>query len=138
MLNVSKISLIAAGVNLVIAILGGYLTRIFTNNAEIISMVRIILFLQVLLDPMRVSNEILVSNLNLVKEVKYPVIVGVITTYALVIPLAYISVKKLGLDLNAVLRVFIIDESLRRILFTKRFKEGKWIKLNEENNGDEI
>jgi MATE efflux family protein len=138
MLNVSKISLIAAGVNLVIAILGGYLTRIFTNNAEIISMVRIILFLQVLLDPMRVSNEILVSNLNLVKEVKYPVIVGVITTYALVIPLAYISVKKLGLDLNAVWIVFIIDESLRRILFTKRFKEGKWIKLNEENNGDEI
>ena len=129
MLNVSKISLIAAGVNLVIAILGGYLTRIFTNNAEIISMVRIILFLQVLLDPMRVSNEILVSNLNLVKEVKYPVIVGVITTYALVIPLAYISVKKLGLDLNAVWIVFIIDESLRRILFTKRFKAVSYTHL---------
>jgi len=137
-MNTNKISLIAAGINLILALLGNYIVKIFTTNPDIMEIVRNLLFFQILLDPMRVSNEILVNSLNVLKDVKYPVMVGIITTYALVIPLSYLAVNKLGMGLQSVWIVFIIDESLRRLLFTKRFKSGKWIKLNEVEDGQKI
>ena len=136
--NANRISLIAAAVNLILASFGQFLVRIFTDNPEIIKIVRELLFFQILLDPMRVANEVLVNSLNVLKDVKFPVIVGIITTYALVIPLSYLAVNKLGMGLQSVWIVFIIDESLRRLLFTKRFKSGKWIKLNEVEDGQKI
>ena len=136
--NANRISLIAAAVNLILALFGQFLVRIFTDNPEIIKIVRELLFFQILLDPMRVANEVLVNSLNVLKDVKFPVIVGIITTYILVIPLSYLLVSKLGMDLRAIWIIFIIDESLRRLLFTLRFKSEKWMQINEVNDGYEI
>ena len=131
LINPNRISLIAAAVNLLLALLGRFLVGIFTKDPEITAIVTQLLFFQILLDPMRVSNEILVNSLNVLKDVKFPVIVGIVTTYILVIPLSYLLVSKLGMGLRAVWIIFIIDEALRRFLFTKRFKSGKWMKINE-------
>ena len=131
LINPNRISLIAAAVNLVLALFGRFLVGIFTKDPEITTIVTQLLFFQILLDPMRVANEILVNSLNVLKDVKFPVIVGIITTYALVIPLAYLFVTKLGMGLRAVWIIFILDEALRRLLFTIRFKSGKWMKINE-------
>lgn len=131
LINPNRISLTAAAVNLVLALFGRFLVGIFTKDPEITAIVTQLLFFQILLDPMRVANEILVNSLNVLKDVKFPVIVGIITTYALVIPLAYLFVTKLGMGLRAVWIIFILDEALRRLLFTIRFKSGKWMKINE-------
>lgn len=135
LINPNRISLIAAAVNLVLALFGRFLVGIFTKDPEITTIVTQLLFFQILLDPMRVANEILVNSLNVLKDVKFPVIVGIITTYALVIPLAYLFVTKLGMGLRAVWIIFILDEALRRLLFTIRFKSGKWMKINEVDDG---
>ena len=136
--NANRISLIAGGVNLILALMGRILVGIFTKDSEITEIVTQLLFFQILLDPMRVSNEILVNSLNVLKDVKFPVIVGIVTTYILVIPLSYLLVNKLGMDLRAVWIIFILDEALRRLLFTLRFKSDKWIKINEVDHGYEI
>ena len=133
--NANRISLIAGGVNLILALLGRFLVGIFTKDPQIIEIVTQLLFFQILLDPMRVSNEILVNSLNVLKDVKFPVIVGIVTTYVLVIPLSYLFVSKFGMGLRAVWIIFILDEALRRLLFTLRFKSGKWMKINEVDNG---
>ena len=134
-INANRISLIAAGVNLILALLGRFLVGIFTKDPEITSIVSQLLFYQILLDPMRVANEILVNSLNVLKDVKFPVVVGIITTYALVIPFSYLFVSKLGMGLRAVWIIFILDEALRRLLFTIRFKSGKWMRINEVDDG---
>ncbi len=131
LINPNRISLIAAVVNLLLALLGRFLVGIFTKDPEITAIVTQLLFFQILLDPMRVANEILVNSLNVLKDVKFPVIVGIVTTYILVIPLSYLLVTKFGLGLRAVWIIFILDEALRRLLFTMRFKSGKWMKINE-------
>ena len=133
--NANRISLIAGGVNLILALLGRFLVGIFTKDPQITEIVTQLLFFQILLDPMRVSNEILVNSLNVLKDVKFPVIVGIVTTYILVIPLSYLFVSKFGMGLRAVWIIFILDEALRRLLFTLRFKSGKWMKINEVDNG---
>lgn len=130
LVNANKISLIAGAINLLVAVFGKYLVRIFTDDPQIISIVTVLLFLQILHDPMRVANEILVNSLNLVKDVRYPVIVGISTTYLLVIPLSYLMVSKLGMGLRSVWIIFIIDETIRRLLFSMRLKSGKWMKIN--------
>lgn len=134
-INANRISLIAAGVNLILALFGRFLVGIFTKDPEITSIVSQLLFFQILLDPMRVANEILVNSLNVLKDVKFPVVVGIITTYALVIPFSYLFVSKLGMGLRAVWIIFILDEALRRLLFTIRFKSGKWMRINEVDDG---
>lgn len=133
--NANRISLIAGWVNLILALLGRILVGIFTKDPQITEIVTQLLFFQILLDPMRVSNEILVNSLNVLKDVKFPVIVGIVTTYVLVIPLSYLFVSKFGMGLRAVWIIFILDEALRRLLFTLRFKSGKWMKINEVDNG---
>ena len=133
--NANRISLIAGGVNLILALMGRILVGIFTKDPQIIEIVTQLLFFQILLDPMRVSNEILVNSLNVLKDVKFPVMVGILTTYILVIPLSYLFVSKFGMGLRAVWIIFILDEALRRLLFTLRFKSGKWMKINEVDNG---
>lgn len=133
--NANRISFLAAGVNLILALLGRFLVGIFTKNPQITEIVTQLLFFQILLDPMRVSNEILVNSLNVLKDVKFPVIVGIVTTYILVIPLSYLFVSKFGMGLRAVWIIFILDEAIRRLLFTLRFKSGKWMKINEVDNG---
>lgn len=134
-INANRISLIAGGVNLILALMGRFLVGIFTKDPQITEIVTQLLFFQILLDPMRVSNEILVNSLNVLKDVKFPVIVGIVTTYVLVIPLSYLFVSKFGMGLRAVWIIFILDEALRRLLFTLRFKSGKWMKINEVDNG---
>ena len=135
LINPNRISLIAAAVNLVLALFGRFLVGIFTKDPEITTIVTQLLFFQILLDPMRVANEILVNSLNVLKDVKFPVVVGIITTYALVIPFSYLFVSKLGMGLRAVWIIFILDEALRRLLFTIRFKSGKWMRINEVDDG---
>ena len=137
-INANRISLIAGGVNLILALMGRFLVGIFTKDPQITEIVTQLLFFQILLDPMRVSNEILVNSLNVLKDVKFPVIVGIVTTYILVIPLSYLLVSKFGMGLRAVWIIFILDEALRRLLFTLRFKSGKWMKINEVDHGNEI
>ena len=132
--NANKISLIAGVINLIVALFGKYLVRIFTNDPQIISIVTVLLFLQIFHDPMRVANEILINSLNVVKDVRYPVIVGISTTYLLVIPLSYLIVSKLGMGLRSVWIIFLIDEAIRRLLFSMRLKSGKWMKINEIDN----
>lgn len=128
-LNANTMSLIAGLVNLILALFGGYLVRIFTFDPKIIELVAKLLFFQILLDPMRVANEILVNSLNVLKDVKYPVIIGIATTYLFVLPLCYLLVKKMGMGLVAIWIIFIIDESLRRVLLTRRFKSLKWLNI---------
>lgn len=136
--NANRISLLAGGINIILALIGKFLVGIFTKNPEITQIVTQLLFFQILLDPMRVANEILVNSLNVLKDVKFPVVVGIVTTYILVIPLSYLMVSKLGMGLKTVWIIFIIDETLRRLLFTMRLKSGKWKKINEVDNGIQI
>ena len=51
-LNANTMSLIAGLVNLILALFGGYLVRIFTFDPKIIELVAKLLFFQILLDPM--------------------------------------------------------------------------------------
>lgn len=129
--NANMISLIGALINLALALGGGFIVRIFTDDPEIINIVTKLLFLQILLDPSRVANEILVNELNVLKDVKYSVSIGMLVNYAFVLPASFIVVNILGLGIKSIWLIFIIDEMLRRVLFDRRIKSKKFMEINE-------
>ncbi len=126
LLNANGISELAAIFNILLALSGSLLVGIFTDNPEISSLVKRLLYLQILLDPMRCANECLVNELNVLKDVVYPVKIGILVTYIFVIPIFFLLVKKLGQGILAIWLIFILDESLRRYLLTRRIRSKKW------------
>ena len=129
--NANSISLIAGFINLIIALGGGLIVNLFTKDPSITSLVKTLLFLQIFLDPSRVANEILVNELNVLKDVKYPVTIGIIFTYAFVIPLSFLFVRVFHLGIIGIWTISILDELIRRILLSRRLKGSKWRKINE-------
>lgn len=120
---------LCAALNLVLAILGPVLIRIFTKNDEIIGLVQKLLFLNVLYDPLRVGNEIMIANLNVCQDVKFPVFMAILVNYAFTLPAVLFFGGRLGLGLIAVWIIFISDEAIRFISFVIRWKMGSYKKF---------
>ena len=113
--------------NVIIALLGPLLIQIFTEDEAIKQTVTILLWLSIFYDPFRASNEILIANLNVVGDVRYPVIVGVLTTYLFTVPVSLSLIYFFNQGLIAVWFVFIIDEALRAAIFYRRWTQKKWL-----------
>ena len=113
--------------NVIIALLGPLLIQIFTEDEVIKQVVTILLWLSILYDPFRASNEILIANLNVVGDVRYPVIVGVLTTYLFTVPVSLSLIYFFNQGLIAVWFVFIVDEALRAVIFYRRWTQKKWL-----------
>lgn len=121
--NLLFFSLISFTINVLIALSGNILVQIFTDDPVIIRTVRILLVMSILYDACRGINEIVIAGLQVVKDVKYPVFIGVIVTYLFTIPFSYLTGVWLSLGIIGVWLIFILDEGLRAILFYRRWKQ---------------
>lgn len=135
--NTFSFMIIGAIINVVIALLGPWLIQIFTADPEITHLVRILLWLNVLYDPVRVGNEIIISSLNVTGEVRYPVVIGIMVTYLFTVPAALVFGGWMNLGIIVIWLVFILDESMRLALFIKRWLAGAWKKFDLVYKKDE-
>ena len=84
------------------------------------------MWVEVALEVGRSLNIVLVRNLQAVGDVKYPVLLGVCSQWAVGVGLAYLLGVQLGWGLAGIWAAFALDENLRGILFVLRWKRGKW------------
>jgi len=87
-----------------------------------------LLFLSLLLEPIRAINVFLVFILNVLGDVVYPVKINIIVTWLLLVPGAFMGIKFLGLGIFVVFILMILDELLRAILMLGRFNRNEWKK----------
>lgn len=87
-----------------------------------------LLFLSLLLEPIRAINVFLVFILNVLGDVVYPVKINIIVTWLLLVPGAFIGIKFLGLGIFVVFILMILDELLRATLMLGRFNRNEWKK----------
>lgn len=126
LLNTKTFVTIAFAINTVLAIGSPLLLKLFTKDQQIIAISIILMIMQMLNDPLRVSNEILVMSLNVLKDVNYPVFSSLIVTYLMKIPLAYLFTKVFSLGIFGIWTIFILDEFIRAMLFVRRLKNKEW------------
>lgn len=87
-----------------------------------------LLFLSLILEPIRAINVFLVFILNVIGDVIYPVKINIIVTWFLLIPGAFIGIKFFGLGIFVVFILMIIDELIRAFLMLERFNRNEWKK----------
>lgn len=112
--------------NVGIALASSWILSIFTSDPKIIALVSTLLWLNAVYDPCRVGNEIIIASLNVMGDVRYPVVTALIVTYCFTIPAAYLLGKVWQVGLMAIWLVFIMDEGLRLGLFIRRWARGDW------------
>ena len=104
------------------------LLSIFTDNPEIIKEGTILLYLTLLLEPGRSFNLVIISSLRAAGDVKFPVIMGVISMWGVSVPLAYLLGITFDLGLIGIWLAFTADEWLRGLFMLSRWRNRKWQK----------
>ncbi len=104
------------------------LLSIFTDNPEIIKEGTILLYLTLLLEPGRSFNLVIISSLRAAGDVKFPVIIGVISMWGVSVPLAYLLGITFDLGLIGIWLAFTADEWLRGLFMLSRWRKRKWQK----------
>ncbi|OOE12193.1 MATE family efflux transporter [Fictibacillus arsenicus] len=113
------------------------LLSIFTDNPEVIRDGTILLYLTLLLEPGRSFNLVIISSLRAAGDVKFPVVMGVISMWGVSVTLAYLLGIVFELGLAGIWIAFIADEWLRGLFMLARWKKRKWqnkymVRNNEE------
>ncbi|MGM9987785.1 MAG: MATE family efflux transporter [Bacillaceae bacterium] len=123
---------IAIAVSFVTAIIFAFISeplfRIFTDNEEIIKTGKILLFMTIILEPGRAFNLVIIGSLRAAGDVKFPVIVGIISMWGVSVSLSYFFGIILELGLVGVWIGMIADEWLRGLLMLQRWKSKAWVK----------
>jgi len=119
------VSLSLAGI---FAVFGGSLLGIFTDDPEIIRLGKLLLTLNLLLEPGRTFNLVIISSLRGTGDVTFPVVMGVISMWGVSVTLSYVLGIYFGLGLIGMWLAFSADEWFRGILMLFRWRSRIWEK----------
>ncbi|WP_018930488.1 MATE family efflux transporter [Gracilibacillus lacisalsi] len=119
-------TIVALCVGAVIAFSGKFLLGFFTDDANIIALGSIILFLGMILEPGRTFNLVIISSLRASGDATYPVMVGILSMWGVSVTLAYLLGLPLGYGLIGVTIGIIVDEWFRGGLMFIRWRSKKW------------
>ena len=109
-----------------LAIAGPFIFPLLTDNAEIIRVGTIILWIDVILEIGRVCNIFACGTLRATGDVVYPVVVGVTIQWAVGVGVAWILGLPCGFGIIGVWIGFLLDENLRGIILMRRWHSLEW------------
>lgn len=107
---------------------------IFTDNPEILSLGKKIIFIEIFLEIGRSVNIAMTKCLVAVGDVRFPVILCMISAWIIAVGFGYYLSIVQGYGLVGIWIAMAIDECLRGIVFVIRFKSNKWRKMVCESN----
>ncbi|MFA9458445.1 MATE family efflux transporter [Halalkalibacter sp. AB-rgal2] len=119
--------IIAVTVGITVAFSGEILFGFFTDDAEIIALGSILLFIGVLLEPGRTSNLVIISALRASGDARFPVLIGIASMWGVSVLLSYILGIHLGYGLIGIWIAMLLDEWLRSVLMFFRWRSRKWM-----------
>lgn len=127
-LRSTKIAItISVSMALVVYAGSDFLLGLFTNNASIIEQGSVLLLMTVLLEPGRATNLVVIHSLRGAGDVKFPVIVGILSMWGISVTFAWFFGLFLDLGLVGIWIGFIADEWLRGLIMINRWRGKKWI-----------
>ncbi|MGL4990313.1 MAG: MATE family efflux transporter [Sarcina sp.] len=123
---IKKALIVTTSIALLVGIFGGFLVNIFTNSEEIIALGSLILLVEIILQPGKAINLIGINGLRATGDIKFPVYIGIFSTWTFAVILAYVLAITLNMGLLGIWISFTIDEWFRAILVLIRWKSKAW------------
>lgn len=104
----------------------GPIFSIVTKDPEVIELGKRVLMIDIILEIGRAVNMTMVRSLQAAGDTRYPVFIGIISTWTISVLFAYIFGVVLGYGICGVWAAMACDEIVRGIIFIFRWKNGKW------------
>ncbi|MCK9286742.1 MAG: MATE family efflux transporter [Sphaerochaetaceae bacterium] len=109
-----------------VVIFGKHILLLFTQDKRVIALVSSVLIVELWLEVARTINIIMVRTMQSVGDVNYPVKVGLIAMWTIQVGLSYVLSIVADLGLLGIWIGMALDESVRALLFIRRWKKGHW------------
>lgn len=116
----------AVTVSFIIALIGEPILELFTIDTEIIAIGLPILWVIVFVEPGRAMNIVLMGSLKAAGDVKFPVVIGLISMWSIAVLFSYILGVHFGLGLLGVWIAQGMDEWFRGIFAIRRWYKRPW------------
>ncbi|MEH7086625.1 MATE family efflux transporter [Neobacillus drentensis] len=120
--------IVSAAVSLAVALIGKPILTIFTTDADIIAIALPVLWAIVFIEPGRAMNIVLMGSLKSVGDVRFPVVIGIISMWGIAVVLSYFFGITLGLGLLGIWLAQGLDECIRGFFALKRWVSKPWVK----------
>lgn len=119
-------SIIALSTSLILLIFNRQFFSLFTQNPNIASKGLILLALAVLLEPGRVFNLVIMNSSKAAGDVRFPVVLSMVSPWGVAIPLSYVLGIYFGMGLTGIWIAYIADEWIRGIIMFFRWRSRAW------------
>ncbi|GHI00703.1 MATE family efflux transporter [Neobacillus kokaensis] len=135
-LRTLKISMVASLVtSIFIALTGVPILETFTEDPSIIAVGIPVLWAIVFVEPGRAMNIVLMSSLKSAGDVRFPVVIGIVSMWGVAVSLSYLLGIHFGLGLLGIWLAQGADEWLRGIFATKRWLMKPWERIIRRKAG---
>ncbi|WP_042357062.1 MATE family efflux transporter [Bacillus rubiinfantis] len=129
-LRTLKLAMLASTLtSIIIALAGSPLLSTFTSNPAIIAVGIPVLWAIVFVEPGRAMNIVLMSSLKSAGDVRFPVIIGIVSMWGVAVSLSYTLGVHYHLGLVGIWLAQGVDEWLRGIFATKRWLMKPWERI---------
>lgn len=119
--------LVTVMIGSIFALFGQHIFSFFTDDPSLIALGSTILVIEFFLQPARTSNLVIISALRAAGDAKFPVMIGVIVMWGVLVPLAYLFGIVLGFGLPGIWMAMLIDEWIRGSFMFFRWKQKRWM-----------
>jgi putative MATE family efflux protein len=119
---------VSTGVAITAALLGPYILRFFTQDAEIIALGSTLLWWCVFLESGRTFNLVVINGLRAAGDVRFPLQVGVVSMFAVAVGLSWLLGVHMGWGLVGVWIATGLDEWLRGLTMLARWRSKAWLR----------
>jgi len=113
-------------VSLIVACSGTFILGLFTTTSAIISIGIPILWINLVTEPGRAINIVLMGALKSAGDVRFPVVIGVISMWSIAVGLSYLLGIHFGLGLIGIWLAQGADEWFRGLFALKRWQSQPW------------
>lgn len=106
-----------------------FLFGIFSQNPNVLELGKKIMLVEIMLEIGRCSNITLIRSLQATGDIKFPMVVGIISMWVIAFGFGYFLSVVCHMGLVGIWIAMAMDEDIRAVIFFIRFKRGKWKKL---------
>lgn len=122
--------IVAVTIESLFAIFGGLITRIFTSDPEMISLVRKILAIDIFLEAGRVTNLVYGNALKTAGDAIFPAVIAAIFMFLCAVGGTYLFGIRLEWMVSGAYVGLALDECVRAVGMWLRWKSGKWREMS--------
>lgn len=111
----------------IFALFGKQIFGIFSSDPNLIMLGALILVIELLLQPARTGNLVIISALRASGDAVFPVMVGITIMWGVLVPLAYVLGIVMEFGLVGFWVAMLVDEWIRASIMFFRWKNKRWL-----------